>query len=167
MILTSSKNDVKIRNCFSADKSNEEKQFAYAFISLCLVIEIINNEFITKKNDDKWEISDVGFLLDWEKDNNTNSGNEVISSKPPEWLKMAGLYYQKWNQSNTIFIKEVSRFITKRNGFVHNDKDILDVIRTNKFLDKNGKPNFLNHDIYNHTGFVKLFEALKQIIELL
>ncbi|MEA1981203.1 MAG: hypothetical protein U9N54_09545, partial [candidate division Zixibacteria bacterium] len=40
-------------------------QFAYAYISLYMIIEIINNEYYTKTSDDKWEILGVGNLLDW------------------------------------------------------------------------------------------------------
>ena len=47
-----------------------------------------------------------------------------------------------------------------RNGFVHNEKGILDKTRT----DKNGNIIFLNHDIYSSSGFLKLFDIIKQII---
>jgi CheY-like chemotaxis protein len=135
-------------------------QFAYAYISLYMIIEIINNEYYTKKSDDKWEIKGVGNLLDWKWNTNSNiysnSCAEVSGNKPPEWQKLAGIYYQKWNLIDHNFIQQLYFLITKRNGFVHGDKSILDK------QDTNGK--YLNHDIYTNEGYEKLFKHIKNII---
>jgi len=135
-------------------------EFAYAYISLYMIIEIINNEFYTKTSDDKWEILDIGNLLYWKWDKNynkySNYGKEVVGNKPPEWQKFAGIYYQKWNMTDHDFIKQLYFLIKKRNGFVHSDKLILDKQDMSR--------NFLNHDIYNNVGYEKLFKHIKQII---
>ncbi len=135
-------------------------QFAYAYISLYMIIEIVNNEYYTKTSDDKWEILGIGNLLDWKWDGNSNSysnsGIEVSGNKPPEWQKFAGLYYQKWNMTDHNLIQQLYFLITKRNGFVHGDKSILDK------QDTSG--NFLNHDIYTNEGYEKLFKHIKDII---
>ena len=143
--------------------ANSKEQFAYAYVSLYLVIEIINNDCIIKGSNDKWEINGNGCLLDWKWDANsnsyTNSGAEVIGNKPPEWQKFAGLYYQKWNLSDHNFIKQLYFLIIKRNGFVHNDKSILDK------EDNSGK--YLNHDVFKPDGYIKLFRHIKKIISYL
>ncbi len=141
--------------------ANTDIQFAYAYISLYMIIEIINNEYYTKTSDDKWEILGIGNLLDWKWEKNSNmyfnSGAEVSSKKPPEWQKFAGIYYQKWNMTDHNFIQQLYFLITKRNGFVHGDKSIIDKQDTTS-----GK--YLNHDIYTNEGYEKLFKHIKQII---
>jgi len=143
--------------------ANSNEKFAYSFVSLYLVIEVINNEFLSKIDGDKWEILDGGNVLDWKWDANSNmysnTNTEVVGYKPPEWQKFAGLYYQEWNKSDHEFIQDLYHLITKRNGFVHNDKSILDK------QNKQGK--YLNHDIYSPDGFVKLFKKIKEIINYL
>ncbi|MFZ4412585.1 MAG: hypothetical protein ACOYOV_05845 [Bacteroidales bacterium] len=165
------KNQLNLSYALLSDAKSKE-QFAYAYVSLYLVVEIINNEFVIKSDNSQWEITDVGILNAWSFNNGkcipytetivkeeTIKITEVIGNKPPEWQKFAGLFFQKWNQSNSNFIRELIFLIKKRNGFVHNDKRILD--KTDKF------GNLINHDIYNSNGFIKLFELVKQIIEFL
>ncbi|GHT20780.1 hypothetical protein AGMMS4957_08580 [Bacteroidia bacterium] len=142
-------------------KAWTESDFAYSYVTLYMVIEIINNQFVKKKvGEDKWEIEGVGLLLDWQwnpilKKCDTNGRNKVS-----EWQKMAGLYFQRWNQKEHKFIRNILFLIQKRNGFVHNDKTILD-----RKDEKTGK--FLNHDVYTKEGVIKLFDAVKQIISFL
>lgn len=139
-----------------------KEQFAYAYVSLYLIIEIINSEFVKKDSDNKWRIVGCEYLLDWTYDITTkhylNTNLEVSGDKSPEWQKTAGLYFQKWNQTNHFFIYEIYNLIRKRNGFVHNDRKILDK--------KNKHGDFINHDIYTSDGFYKLFKNVKSIIEL-
>lgn len=160
MLKDASKNEIVIRNCPSKEKTKEEKKFAYAYISLYMIIEIINNEFYTKTSDDKWVISGIGNLLGWKWDENlktySNSGTEVIGNKPPEWQKFAGIYYQKWNMTDHNFIQQLYFLIKKRNGFVHGDKSILDK------QDTSGE--YLNHDIFTNDGYEKLFKHIKDLI---
>lgn len=141
-------------------KAESKEQFAYAYISLYMIIEFVNNEFYTRTANDKWKIVDSGNLLDWKWDQNTNAysntGAEVAGNKPPEWQKLAGIYYQKWGKNDHSLIQKIYFLITKRNGFIHNDSTILDK--------KDTKGNFVNHDIFESHGFIKLFEAVKKIL---
>lgn len=142
-------------------KAETKEQFAYAYISLYMIVEIVNNEYYTKTSDNKWKILGIGNLLDWKwnTDSKTysNSGTEVIDNKPPpEWQQFAGIYYQKWNKNDHNFIQQLYFMITKRNGFVHGDKSILDK------QDTSGK--CVNHDIYTNEGYEKLFKHIKDII---
>jgi CheY-like chemotaxis protein len=143
----------------SNDKTKEEKKFAYAFISLYPTIELVNSEYLTQNNNNKWEIEGVDNLYDWEWDNYNNSysysNTEFYEKNPPEWKKIAGIYFQKWGKSDSKFVKDIFRAGRKRNGFVHNDTSILDKTDT--------RNNYLNHDIYSHKGFMKLFERVKEI----
>ena len=153
------KNQLSLAYSLLNDASSDI-QFAYAYISLYMIIEFINNEYYTKTSDDKWEILGIGNLLDWKWNTDSNTYStadvEVIGNKPPEWQKFAGIYYQKWNMTDHNFIQQLYFLITKRNGFVHGDKLILDK------QDKSGK--FLNHDIYTNIGYEKLFKHIKTII---
>jgi DNA-binding NarL/FixJ family response regulator len=138
-------------------------QFAYAYIALYMVIEIINNGLVKPAADSKWEIDGCGNLVDWHWNKETrqyeNTGGEIVNNNPAEWKKFAGVYFQKWKGTDQQFIQDVYRLIEKRNGFVHNVKNILDK------QDKKGQ--FLNRDIYAKEGIIKLFEAINTIITFL
>lgn len=142
--------------------SNSKVQFAYAFVTLYLFIEAINNHFISKTANDKWEIVDTGNLLDWKWDNGDgayiNTKTEVTGSKPPEWQKFGGIYFQKWKKVDFNFIQTITSLISKRNGFIHNDKSILDRKKSGKYI---------NQDIYEPSGFIKLFGCIKEICDTL
>ena len=49
-------------------KTNSETDFAYAYVTLYLIIEIVNNHFYQQTTNNKWNISGVGNLLDWQWD---------------------------------------------------------------------------------------------------
>jgi hypothetical protein len=83
----------------------------------------------------------------------------VAGNKPPEWQKFAGIFFQKWLQTDGKFIKKVYSLINKRNGFIHNDTSILDK--------KDHAGNYLNHDIFEPNGFIKLFDCINDIINFL
>ena len=131
--------------------ANSEEQFAYSYVSLCLIIEIIINNFVKSENN-KWRISDSEILLDWKWTNEKylNTKTEVKETIP-NYQKFAGIYFQKWKKSDTKFVKIIQDLIQERNYFIHKNK---------KFnLDKSeiGKPD----------GFVKLFNYIKEIISYL
>ena len=143
--------------------AKSKEQFAYAYVTLYLVIEVINRQFVTKISDGKWAIEGVSNLFDWTWNEGNRSyvetGVEVIENKPPEWQKFAGVYFQKWNKTDHDFIQGIYFLIRKRNGFIHNDESIL-----NK-TDING--NWINQDVFEARGFVKLFEYVQKIVNCL
>lgn len=146
-----------------------ETQFAYAFVTLYMIIEIINNHFVNRKVNGRWEIDNNEELCAWSYvenkyepytiDNSNTKIDKVEGSKPPEWQKFAGIYFQKWNQEDPTFIQSVYFSIRKRNGFIHNDRTILD--------QKDRKGKYLNRDIFSDEGFKGLFEIIKKILEFL
>ncbi len=143
-------------------KARSQQQFAYAYVSLYMIIEIVNNYFVTKKSKDgEWELtSEKVPLLDWTYSENTklyfNSGQTKFGEKPAEWQKFAGLYFQQWKGTDHNFVREIYFLIKKRNGFVHNNKE---------FLDKKSRDgSFENHDIFKPEGYIKLYDKIEAIL---
>jgi len=155
----------------NADKKEE---FAFAYVALYMIIETINNNFVSHNEDDNyWYISDEK-LRCWTYNNGKYEGFyeyknkeeqliKVINvnvSKPPEWQKIAGLYFQYWKGKDQNFVQNIYHSIKMRNAFLHNDNDMLDYA----IEDKNGNLKYLNHYIYKPKGYLKLFEIIKRLI---
>ena len=157
MIKNAAKNDIEFSICDSKEKSSEEKQFAYAYISLYMIIEIITNYYVIKTSDNQWQIRDLGFVnnLTWINNAYSHSDTPIEGYKIPEWKKFAGLYFQKWLKKDSSFVRNIYFSIEKRNYFIHND-DKLDYL--------NGADIYPNHDIFEPKGFINLFKLIKQII---
>lgn len=144
-------------------EAKSKEQFAYAYVSLYMIIEIVNTKFITKDSQDYWLIDNSINLENIEYEQTTGQyiiQGTVQGAKPPEWKKIAGLYRQKWKQTDFEFIRKLYPFIQKRNGFVHNSKTILD--KKNENYDF-----YFNHDIYNELGFIDLYQYIKKIVYFL
>ena len=149
---------------FLLSRAGKEEEFAYAFVALYMIIESINKEFVIKSSNYKWIFNNGGNdldLLDWGyKEENqiyTNTNTPVTGTQPPEWQKLAGLYFQIWNGEDHGLIRTAYHLIKKRNGFIHNDKKILD------YQDNRG--NYLNHDIFTPNGTISLFECIGEIFK--
>lgn len=137
--------------------AKSEEQFAYAFVSLYLAIEIINKEFIDPEpiaQDSyisKWKIKDAGYLLNWQWESSKRKFvglQEIQDSKIPEWQKLAGLYFQKWHRTSPNFIHDARSLIPMRNHFIHKDSK-------------------LDQLIFKYQGFTKLFSLVKEAIDML
>jgi len=135
-------------------------QFANSYVTLYLVIELINNFFIKKVDDAKWVIINTGKLLDWKWDEiqkkYTNTQTDVTGNNPPEWQKFAGLYFQKWQETDRQLVENIYHLIRLRNKFVHNTKE----------KDKQTGQYFY-HDVYTRDGVEKLFGEVEKIIGFL
>ena len=154
---------------FAAEKN---KQFAFAYVTLYQIIEIVTDELITKEQIqtnpviNKWKLSDGTYIHEFKWDSQVKSyqdlGEAQSGKEPfPQWKKMAGLVLQKWAMpKGDRFVRDLSFLIEKRNGFIHNDKTILD-----KQDKKTGK--YLNHDIFDKSGFKSLFDSLNTICSYL
>lgn len=144
-------------------KSISETDYAYSFINLYFVIEIINKNSYQQTTDGKWFICQKENLLYWQWDQSekayVNTNLEITINNPPEWQKIAGLWFQKWGQSDSQFIMNIFFLIQKRNGFVHGDKKILDKQDNNN--------QYLNRDIFTKVGIEKLLSAVKMLIQFL
>lgn len=137
--------------------AKSETDFANSYVTLYMIFEIVNNYFYEKNENNNWQIKDGGLLKNWEwnklEQSYSNNGN-YTGNKPPEWQKIAGLYFQKWNKSITedkSFIQKVYRLIEQRNGFVHNDKKLLSKSK----------------DVFKKRGIIQLFDAIEELISCL
>jgi CheY-like chemotaxis protein len=134
--------------------AKNKEQFAFSFVTLYLFIEEINKQFVEKDISDNWVIKDCTELLNWAWDKVSkeykNTGDIVNGNKPPEGIKFAGIYFQKWHQQDNSFVQKVNNLISERNYFIHNDS------RLGKY-----------YDIFNSTSFLELFECIKVIVDLL
>jgi CheY-like chemotaxis protein len=136
-----------------------QQQFAFAYISLEQVFEIITDKLVvidkyhyiideTQEDCKDWVIDSRGCCrgkvnLDWK--------------DYPQWKKIASLYYQLWNGKDVRFGKEVQHLIEKRNAFIHSDRATLYKIGP---LHK-----MIHTDIYREEGFLRLFQAVKTILQ--
>lgn len=146
-------------------KAQTQTDTAFAYVSLYMIIEIINDHHYEKIEDNQWKIKDDDeelLLENWTynlKNRKYEKDDKPLQKPyPAEWLKIAGLYFQKWKQTDERFIGEIYRLIRKRNGFIHGDKSILD-------FERNGK--YENRDVYDKEGIVKLFKAIEKLISFL
>ena len=149
-----------------------QEQYAFAYVSLYQIIEIITNELINKEQIqsnsafNKWKLLDGTYIHEFEWDSHNKSykdlGDAQSGKEPfPQWKKMAGLVLQEWAMPNGDgFVRNLSFLIEKRHGFIHNDKTILDK------QDKNTR-KYLNHDIFDKSGFESLFKSIKAICSYL
>jgi len=141
-----------------------KNQFAFSYVILYMVIEILNKHLIRHNiQNDKWEIIGSNALLDWEWDDLqqkcVNSGTDITGYNCPEWKKFAGIYFQKWLGTDHQLVYDIKFLIRKRNGFIHNDKSIMN--------EKDNQRQYFNRDIYTKTGVIKLFDAVEKIIGFL
>lgn len=125
-------------------KAQTKTDFAYAYVSLYMIIEIMNKQFFE-------EISEECY---WDEENKKYEFKPI--ERLSEWNKIAFLYFKKWGQTDNNFIQNLSYLIQKRNGFIHNDRKILDK--------KNIRGQYLNRDVYTKEGIKKLFESIYQIL---
>ncbi|MBQ5936394.1 MAG: response regulator transcription factor [Bacteroidaceae bacterium] len=135
-----------------------QQQFAFAYISLEQVFEIITDELIVIDNYHYIIDETQEDCKDWVIDSRGCFGKINIDWKEyPQWKKVASLYYQLWNGTDISFGKEIKQLIEKRNAFIHNDKDTL-----NKTDSQRKK---IHTDIYREDGFIRLFQAVKTILQ--
>lgn len=135
-----------------------QQQFAFAYISLEQVFEIISDELIVLDNYHYIIDETQEDCKDWVIDSRGCRGKINLDWKDyPQWKKIASLYYQLWNGADVSFGKEVQQLIEKRNAFIHNDKTTL-----NKTDSQRRK---IHTDIYREDGFIRLFQAVKTILQ--
>ncbi len=123
-----------------------DKPFAYAYITLYMVIERINKEFVIQKKDGDWYVDDKSLKF-WVYKKEYKQYYEDSEHEPriAEWKKTFAIWNQKMNNQDFRPIKNLYGLINMRNHFIHNDKD-------------------LNTDIYYKKGFMNLFEMVTLII---
>jgi hypothetical protein len=125
-------------------KAQTRVDFAYSYITLYLVIEIINRRYHS-------EIMDEYFK-------NRLDGDESFEQLG-EWSKIAVLYIGRWKQEDVRFLRHLNFLMQNRNNFIHNNHAYLDK--------RDAYGRYINHYIYNAGGSIKLLSAIEHIIELM
>jgi DNA-binding NarL/FixJ family response regulator len=139
-----------------------QQQFAFAYISLEQIFEIISDELIVEENYN-YVIEDIQEICqDW-----IILANKEVKSEQykgnwknyPQWKKACSIYYQLFEGKDELFAIEIQNLIEKRNAFIHNDKFLLSK--------KNEQGKRIHTDIYSPKGFIRLFEAVKIFLDYL
>lgn len=172
-------------------KAERKEQYAFAYVSLYMIIELINKEKLTQSGNADWTLKSnsnervkawsydaesktiISFSYKKDKDGNkvfTPEGNEIIVSiangnEATEWLKITGVLKQEYNTAiPDKDLVDLSRRIQARNWFVHNDP------RLEQKQVKNGKTVLIHpihYEIYSKEGFLNLFKLVKTICSYL
>ena len=129
----------------------ESRHFEYAFISLYQTIELINDHYLDKDENNVWYILDTNEdAKNWTTQNFKHECLESIftdkdrKDKYPEWKKLASLYYQLWKQEDKKWGYNVQILINERNKYMHNE------------IDRNSK-------IHTELGYMELLDLLCDI----
>jgi CheY-like chemotaxis protein len=130
-----------------------EKQYAYAYVTLYMVIEIINKEFVFNNEDNNWYIEDE-LLKKWTKNNQSISYEETNDKYRSESNKILGVAIQKLNiEITNKILLTTNSCITRRNIFIHP-----------KPTDKEGKPIKSDGKIYTKDGYIELFNLIELLL---
>ena len=140
-------------------QAKTKQDFAFAYITLEQIVEVVTNEFISK-NRNQYIIKESGDVcVNWEiQDGKCVESISQIEKDLPQWKMMASIYYQLLGGDDESFGAEIQNLIEKRNAFMHNDENILNT---------NVNGVYIHHNLYNKDGYIKLYNAIKQVISLI
>lgn len=132
-----------------------QEQFAFAYISLEQILEIISEELIVLDNYHYIIDETQEECKDWIlSSGQCRPGKNYNWNDYPQWKKICSLYYQLWNGRDSKFGEEIHFLIDKRNAFMHNDKEKL----------KKADINNIKMDLYSKDGFIRLFKMISKIL---
>lgn len=164
-------------------RAETQEQYAFAYVSLYMVIELINKEKLypdaggiwTFKNSGQqikaWSYSG-GILQDYSnkydkegkvmQDDNGNAIviNFAIGNDASEWQKIVGIVKQECPQNNDNELIDLHKRMQARNWFIHNDAKLNQKDNNGTYL------NIKQREIYTKEGFQKLFEHIEKIIAI-
>ena len=151
------------------DKAKTDEEFAYSYITLEAIFEIISEELLEKKNKREYEIIDTAETCkNWDLRNKRNYETECYDTKTaslndyPTWKRICSIYYQLLHGKNPFFGSKVFHLIETRNAFIHNNKK-----DQNRRIRINQEEKPIYKDIYNKDGFVRLFDTIYELIVLI
>lgn len=111
--------------------------FAFAFVTLCQTIEMINSHYLKQGDDNMWYFMESGEQAkNWSVGNAKKECREITftdsdkKEKYPEWKKAASIYYQLWQQVDLKFGEKLQSLIEQRNYYMHNDPRLSNDINT-------------------------------------
>lgn len=154
---------------FLLDKARTREEFAYSYITLEAVFEIISEALLEKKNKREYEIIDnAETCKNWELRNKRDYESDCYDYKTPSlndyptWKRISSIYYQLLNGKDPFYASRTFHLIETRNAFIHNDK-----LKQNKEIWLKSGKRAIYKDIYNKDGFVRLFDTIYELIVLI
>lgn len=127
-------------------KAKTDNDFAYAFLSLFQVFELICGDYITPDRGNTWIINYDTPLYYYDTDAQTPVRQTVISEEHPSIKrKITGIYIDVCAGTNCKFIREnLFLDIDRRNAFVHNDSSKLSDVKIKKVFHADGFTHLLS-----------------------
>jgi hypothetical protein len=133
--------------------AKDDKQNAYAYITLYMIIEILNKEFVKKDEDQYWTI-DGDELKEWKRSDRVIDFVQSDKKDRSEANKILGIAIQKLNlePTNSILLTTNS-CVTRRSVFIHP-----------KATNKDGALMNSDGKIYTKVGFIELFNLIELLL---
>lgn len=127
-------------------KAKTDLDFAYAFLSLFQVFELICKDYITPNRRNTWMINHDTPLYYYDTDGQTPIRLTVISEEHPSIKRrITGIYIDVCSGTNCNFIREnLFLDIDRRNAFVHNDASKLSDVNIKKVFHAGGFTHLLS-----------------------
>lgn len=165
-------------------KAETPEEFAYAYVSLYLIIEIINKEFLIQDTNGNWclKSNQAEKIKAWSYSGNIlqdfsnkydkegkamldDNGNALvikfaIGNDASEWQKIVGIVKQEWSQNNDNELIDLHKRIQARNWFIHSDAKLDQKDKNDNFI------YVLQREIYTKEGFRKLFVHIEKICDI-
>lgn len=133
--------------------SKNDKQFAYAYVTLYMILEIINKQFV-KKDEEKYWCIDGKKLENWKKIDGIIDFEESDDKDRSEANKILGIAIQKLviQRTNKILLT-TNRCVARRSIFIHP-----------KATNKEGELMTPDGMIYIKDGFIELFTLIELLL---
>lgn len=133
--------------------AKDDKQNAYAYVTLYMIIEIINKEFVEEDKDKYWCI-DGEKLEKWKKIDEKIHYEKSDEKSRSEANKILGIAIQKLDIKTTnIILLTTNSCVTRRSVFIHPKATNIE----GKLMKPDGK-------IYTKVGFIELFNLIELLL---
>lgn len=129
------------------------KQFAYAYVTLYMIIEILNKEFVNENEEKEWCIGSVK-LKKWRRINNIIDFEESDEKHRSEANKILGIAIEKLGiETTNKILLTTNSCVTRRSVFIHP-----------KATNKEGQLITPDGKIYTKDGFITLFNLVDLLL---
>jgi hypothetical protein len=148
-------------------KANTKREFAFAFVTLEQIFELITSEYIITDDNGYYIIKCNGdYCAFWSIDSNGDCEESQQSSLQceypredmkypyPQWQQVATLYYNLFEGRERKFGATVKTVIDMRNAFIHNDSKKINDLKNYQ-------------DIFNKDGFLMLYDTIFELISVM
>lgn len=133
--------------------AKDDKQNAYAYVTLYMIIEIINKEFVEEDEDKYWYI-DGEKLEKWKKIDKKIDYKKSDEKSRSEANKILGIAIQKLDiETTNIILLTTNSCVTRRSIFIHPNATNIE----GKLMKPDGK-------IYTKDGFIELFNLIELLL---